>query len=71
MRHIKFNRIRSYILSESKQDLYFNMNLKSKHKGNLVADGCADVSVAEILYGFVEVLCTERKFTLAVVDHYL
>ena len=47
------------------------MNLKSKHKGNLVADGCADVSVAEILYGFVEVLCTERKFTLAVVDHYL
>ena len=34
------------------------MNLKTKAKGKLIADGCADTSVADIENSFVEALRT-------------
>ena len=45
------------------------MNVKFKRKVNLLADVCADTSVAEILYGFVEDSRTEQKVTLFGFDH--
>ena len=40
------------------------MNLKTKGKGELMADGCANTSVAAIENSFAEVLWTARKVTL-------
>ena len=55
-------------ISGSNQCLWFSINIKSKLKGNLVSDGCANTSAAAIGSGFVKVSKTEIKFTLVVFD---
>ena len=59
---------RSIVLIVSKNDMFYVMNLKTKVKGKLVANGCTDTNVAAIGNGFVEVLRTERNFALVVFD---
>ena len=40
------------------------MNLSIKVKGEIMVDGCYEISVASIGNGFVEVYQTERKVVL-------
>ena len=47
------------------------MNINSKGKGDLIAYGCVDTTVAAILNDFVKVSWTGRKFILLILYDYL
>ena len=60
-RHINLSITRFIDLSGSKHSLWFSINISTKGKVEIMADGCADTSVAFIGNGFVEVSQTNRK----------
>ena len=55
-------------MSKFKESLSYAIKTAVKVKGKLMADGCADTSVAAIGNGFVEVSRTRRSVTLVGFD---
>ena len=58
------NATRTIDVSKSKDSLSFAMNATTKGKGKLMADSCADTSIAAIGNGFTKISRTDKTVTL-------
>ena len=58
------NATRTIDISRSKDALFYAMNTTTKGKGKLMADSCADTSIAAIGNGFTEVSHSDKTVTL-------
>ena len=65
------NATRTVDVSGSKDALSFAMNATTKDKGKLIADGCADTSIAAIGNGFKEISRLDKTVTLVGFNDYL
>ena len=58
------NVTRTIDISGSRGALSYAMNTTTKGKGKLMADSCADTSIAAIGNGFAEISCSDKTVTL-------
>ena len=58
------NATKTIDISGSKDALSFTMNATTKGKGKMMADGCADISIAAVGNGFREISRSDKTVTL-------